>query len=270
METSRVINFTSIADIEANIDNFKYIFATHGVICLRGANLDDAGHEELTYMLGDHLKFFPNNSNKAPGTYKEDHSSLIKKTGEKPKDEVLLYWHQEHIDRKRTIVSGIWNMHTFRCQTGVGNTLFVDMAKMYNSLSEEERNFFKKSTISMNVYHPSENKANDDIAYVTPVQSHWLTKENTLRLDYFTGTNLYEYDLRVPSDDEYNYFRQINDKIKDIIWNDVNVRIVHEWQEGDVLVVDLFKMQHAVMGGFDSKDRKFTGIFGAIYPWDQD
>ena len=44
---------------------------------------------------------------------------------------------------------------------------------------------------------------------------------------------------------------------------DINEKkfFIHEWKQGDFVIVDLFKMAHAVYGGFEPEDREFSGFW---------
>ena len=48
----------------------------------------------------------------------------------------------------------------------------------------------------------------------------------------------------------------------DVIEKDESIRIVHDWKQGDLVLMDAFKLAHAVTGGFKPEDREFTGIWG--------
>jgi hypothetical protein len=41
---------------------------------------------------------------------------------------------------------------------------------------------------------------------------------------------------------------------------------VQEWEEGDFLIVDLFRMYHAVMGGFNYQERIMAMIVTSYCP----
>ena len=43
--------------------------------------------------------------------------------------------------------------------------------------------------------------------------------------------------------------------------------MVLKWQQGDVAVPDLFKLAHAVSGGFIQNQRTLQGQFGKTLPW---
>lgn len=43
--------------------------------------------------------------------------------------------------------------------------------------------------------------------------------------------------------------------------------MVHQWQKGDLLIPDLFKLAHAVTGGFVQNQRQLDGMFAKANPW---
>ena len=43
--------------------------------------------------------------------------------------------------------------------------------------------------------------------------------------------------------------------------NNLNIRIVHKWKQGDLVIPDMFVMYHALTGGFSSDEREFVGIW---------
>ena len=57
------------------------------------------------------------------------------------------------------------------------------------------------------------------------------------------------------------YFKEIRNFYFDQVLYNKDIRICHKWDEGDFLVVDLFKMAHAVTGGFNPKEREFIGLW---------
>jgi hypothetical protein len=46
------------------------------------------------------------------------------------------------------------------------------------------------------------------------------------------------------------------------IKNNTEIRIIHEWKEGDIVIPDLHRMIHTVAGGFKPSEREFIGIWG--------
>jgi alpha-ketoglutarate-dependent taurine dioxygenase len=74
--------------------------------------------------------------------------------------------------------------------------------------------------------------------------------------------DLVSYKSESPKKSELRYFQTLIRKIEDIVWNNEDIRIVHRWQQGDLVIPDLFKLAHAVTGGFRPEDREFRGIWG--------
>jgi alpha-ketoglutarate-dependent taurine dioxygenase len=53
--------------------------------------------------------------------------------------------------------------------------------------------------------------------------------------------------------------------IQDQLSQNLSIRVVHKWRQGDIVVPDMYKMCHAVSGGFESKQREFKGIWSRQY-----
>ena len=73
------------------------------------------------------------------------------------------------------------------------------------------------------------------------------------------------FDKRKPTKDEIKTYEEMMNFIQEQILYNLDIRIVHKWKQGDIVMPDMYKMCHAVSGGFDSKDRQFTGIWGYRY-----
>jgi hypothetical protein len=97
------------------------------------------------------------------------------------------------------------------------------------------------------------------------VSPHWITNEKELRT-YFDEEviELFQFDSREPSELEKNRFNSLSKYIHDEINFNENIRMQHLWQKGDLLIPDLFKLTHAVSGGFNKNERKLEGIFGRL------
>jgi alpha-ketoglutarate-dependent taurine dioxygenase len=72
---------------------------------------------------------------------------------------------------------------------------------------------------------------------------------------------LVSYKNEAPSQESLDYFKSLIRKIEKIIMENEDIRIVHNWQQGDLVIPDLFKLAHAVTGGFKPEDREFRGIW---------
>jgi alpha-ketoglutarate-dependent taurine dioxygenase len=256
METYR-IEFTSIEDIEYNFDFYKNLFLQHKVIAFNGANLSKNNHDKLHTMLKEKFGCMDINTE-----YVENHAASTRRETCGP-DDVMLDWHVEHPYYKVPIVFSTWNMHKFTTDSENGKTYFVDMELLFNSLSEEDQDFLKKCI--------EENKldASDNVKNIHGVIGyHWLNHNPVIRtawlMDAKANTELKTFDGNEPTLDQINKYKNLIKLIRDKVLNDLDIRIVHKWKQGDLLMVDIYKMCHAVTGGFDPKDREFTGMWGYL------
>jgi alpha-ketoglutarate-dependent taurine dioxygenase len=74
--------------------------------------------------------------------------------------------------------------------------------------------------------------------------------------------SLVSYKGETPTAEQRQKFSEIFNWIDDYVKNNDDNRIVHKWQQGDLLFSDIFKLMHAVTGGFNPEDREFIGIWG--------
>jgi alpha-ketoglutarate-dependent taurine dioxygenase len=207
--------------------------------------------------LGDHLGWYPNHSSDYLGRkYTENHSENRKVSSSSGED-IILEWHIEHVDydQQCPLVAGVWNMWHFNCEPNTGLTYFVDTTKVYEKLEDEEKKFLSSAKISwIDAYGFGPH-------YGMAVQPHWITGDPTIRVEITRQikSELVEIDGQTPTSDDAVRFEKIQEKFMKIISNDLNLRFTHQWEEGDILIPDLYRMAHAVTGGFDPKDRSFTG-----------
>lgn len=68
------------------------------------------------------------------------------------------------------------------------------------------------------------------------------------------------WDCKEPSIEQILRLDTLLAKLKTELNENLSIRYSQLWEEGDILIVDLFRMYHAVMGGFGANERKFTGI----------
>ena len=255
------IKFTSIEEIKNNFDFYKNKFVQDSVLVFRNANLTHEQHVELNKFFGEELGWsnFKRDSGEID-KYIEDHSKnkdILNAT----KDDILVFWHIEHVYYKNPIVAATWNMLVFNTSNENGQTYFVDSSKLYKNLKDEWKNFLEVSLVGVNDF-------DIDIKFddYKPVGNHWITNEPVirLRLDKLDGmTNKLVYvNGKIPTEEEKNTFKDICSWFNNEVVTNKEIRIVHKWEKGDFVLVDLFRLAHAVSGGFDPADRKFVGIWG--------
>jgi alpha-ketoglutarate-dependent taurine dioxygenase len=264
MKYTEPIEYPGIDYIRDNSAFYKEKFIQDTILVFRNANLSFEEHEELQRVLGDTFGWYPNTSTGSASRYIEDHQQSELRT-ETNKDEVIIPWHIEHPSYENPIVAGLWNMITFNIDSTRGTTLFMDTTKVFELLSEEDKDFLNKCTVNSYEF------VNDVMRPTKAIKPHWLTNEPTIRfsLDRVQEDwhNLYEFDGRKPTPDESREFIAIaNRKVISEVWTNEELRLVHEWQQGDIIIPDLYKLAHAVMGGFNPEDRKFTGLWSHQSP----
>jgi alpha-ketoglutarate-dependent taurine dioxygenase len=254
--------FNSKSELYENLDEVVDRFRSDAIVGIRGLRLSEEEQLQLVRDLGDVVGWFPKNSENFNHKYIENHSSnrwVEGSTG----DQVILDWHLEHVDYDDyiPIVAGVWNMQNFKGSSDNGKTYFIDARKVYElATSEEDKEFLKKSRATW----PEEYEK--DVytkCYVDAIQSHWLSEEPQIRLEltHIDEAELHEFNGDTPTEEEKARFKEVALRFSDQIWNNEELRIVHRWEEGDILIPDLFALAHAVTGGFKSEEREFTGFW---------
>jgi alpha-ketoglutarate-dependent taurine dioxygenase len=255
MPATNTIEITSYDEAVSNIELIIEKFKKDSVVVLRNLNITTEEQAEFARTLGDKIGWFPNHSHEFNQRYRENHERVSYKEAAGP-DAIVVPWHMEHVDfdEHTPIIGGVWNMLHFTADPNTGKTYFVDTTKIYNSLSTEDQEFLSKSTVT---WHEADGSG----PFRAPaVQDHWLTKEKTIRIDTRTQDDkLSQYEGQEPNDEQQAHYRKLKNFFMDQVRDNEEIRTVHKWQQGDLLIVDLFKNVHAVTGGFDSKDRLFTG-----------
>lgn len=264
MNSVTIYELTSVKEAVDSAQAIVETFKEESVVALRGINPSYEEQIEITRALGDVAGWVPNNSTNFLEKYVESHERLKDKESISG-DDIALGWHMEHVefDDRIPIVAGSWNMVRFTAPSHVGKTLFVDTSKIYNNLAEEEQEFLGSCVAGWRI-----NGDTDVTSKV--VKNHWLTGEKTIRIAVETGhtypENLFTVEDRTPSETERKKFVTIRDKIVNEIRLNKDIRISHSWQQGDLLIPDLFKGAHAATGGFSSDEREFIGMW--LYPTD--
>lgn len=265
INTLKTFDFISCEDVSDNIVFYEKMFIDNGSIAFRNANLSHEEHLNFHNILGKQLGSYKENSKTG---YTENHSRMPNK---KSNNEIILPWHIEHPHYKNPIVLGTWNMHKFTTNTENGKTYFVDTQFLYQNMTDSFKEFSKKCTI-INPVGIEQGLSGEHKL----VDSHWITQKPVIRVSHVLETlspktetvklnnfqKLYKFEGRDPEKNEYEYYFEIMKWIQDQLYNNSDIRIVHKWQQGDLVVSDMFKMCHAVTGGFKSKDREFTGVWG--------
>lgn len=250
------IEFTSIDDIIDNFTYYKEIFLRDGLLLFRNANLS-LEEQELVHN-GLEKKF---GCIQYINKYIENHGNHGKVPQEPGPDGIMLEWHVEHPYYIVPIGFSTWRMYNFKTDPENGKTYFVDMEHLFNMLPKDHQEFLKLCSES-NALEARGNITNyhDTIGY------HWINGNPVIRTACVVYPNadlkLRYFDGRPPTEQEIAEHKNILDFVRKQIYENLDIRIVHKWNEGDLLVPDMYKLCHAVTGGFDPKDREFSGMWG--------
>ena len=263
MINAPILHYSSVEEVIENAETILEIFKTEAAVAIRGVHPTVEQQVQIIKGLGDVSGWVPNNSSNFEQQYVESHKRIINKENTSG-DTIVLGWHMEHVeyDHISPIIGGCWNMVKFTADPDTGRTYVVDTAKLLASLPKEDQDFLSDMEVQWS-------EPGEDRKYITKaVRNHWLTGEPTLRLHIGTidtvPENLYSVEGREPTDSERSRFVALRTGLMERIHNDESLRIVHRWNQGDILLPDLFKGAHTITGGFSSEDREFVGYW--LYP----
>jgi alpha-ketoglutarate-dependent taurine dioxygenase len=252
--------------IKDNLSVYVDRFLTGEIIAFRGANCSESEQQKLMTLLGDALGWWPNSLESDNPFYYETHHRTMSEERASDKSSMMLGWHLEHVTNKDLIyVSALWCMNNFKCDPQSGTTLFVDVVKIFESLPEEDRVFLEGIIVEATPVKAG-NAAGNDTGRYKFIAPHWvlgigvprpiLTRSHDNRVVSLHG--------KEPSEEESHRFDVLCDHIIDQVISNEDIRYVHSWEEGDMLLLDIFRNAHAVTGGFNQGDRTLTGIFGLL------
>ena len=268
-------DFISIEEIKSNPDKYKEIYLKNKIIVFNKANLNKDQQTELMIFLGDLLGWFPNSTDPHSLEYIEDHHKHMNDEKNIEKNELMLGWHQEHVQNEDDAHLGAtWRMEKFECSEDSGHTYFVDMAKMFQDLKQEDQDFISKCKNRLETkefrYEGKEVKEIPIVKEFDVVRPHPITGEKTIRLSYDSKQNsLFEIDGRKPNQEEKDRYKELVSWICKQVWTNTDRRMVLKWEQGDIAVPDLYKLTHAVSGGFTKNQRTLSGQFGKAKPWEK-
>ena len=266
MLSSYIAEYKGVEDIRKNISDYFNKFEENSVICFRGGDVSKDEQSEIFKIFGDLANWFPNT--KALETqqgidafnqfsfYSENHWHAFPQNLKN--DQIVITWHLEHFYKKNNRTAGaIWNMKTFTCDPESGKTLFVDAHKLWKTLTKEEQQFLANSETYFYYF--------DEVFTAPCVSIHFRTGEELAHVDFDpkleTRRYLYRYNGFEPSDAETQEFNRIMMFLNHQVKTNEDIRIVHSWRQGDIIIPDLFKLIHTITGGFQPEERYFNGVW---------
>lgn len=253
------IIFNSKEELLKNLEKVVEDYKGLGVSVIRGLKLSKDEQRDLVQTLGDIMNWYPNSqSGETLHKYLENHSSNGGLPGS-TNDQVILDWHIEHVDYDGYVplIGGVWNMLKFECDSESGKTYFFDSNVAYEMLEPQEKDFLNKCYLSWYDIN------NSGPHYAPAIAPHWLSGKPLIRIEITKGVtpSIDKFDGRNPTEEESQEFLRIKEKLHQIIDHSEEKRIIHRWQEGDVVIPDLHRMAHAVTGGFLPSEREFNGYW---------
>lgn len=264
------VQIESFEYILENIDEYVERFSTDAVVVFRGVPISRDQQLLIMRIFGDKIGWFPNSSSKMSHfwSYEENHQYTMDLYNKHNvgKNEIFIPWHLEHIGHKNPAIGATWNMEKFTCERGLGNTLFVNVADVYEMFADDEIEFLKQSDVAAFYGWSADESAPQTEPTIYPaVQRHKPSGRYGLRLSPMLNVEeffyLHSLGGRKPTEEEKYRFVQLSDKFARIVCENQDLQQVHIWEQYDLVVVDLFMMAHAVLGGFKSVDRFFHGYW---------
>jgi alpha-ketoglutarate-dependent taurine dioxygenase len=233
------------------------------IIAFRGANCSIDEQLDIMITLGDIFGWSPNSINHDDPMYYETHHDSMDEITTKSKEALMLSWHVEHVGLKDELYAGAcWCMNLFKADPDSGKTLFVDIVKLFESLDEEDQKLLLGAEVGLRPF--------DELDYKVEsykfVEQHWAIDKKLIRpvLNSSHETVLVSVNGELPTNQDNENFNRIFTFILDEVFFNEDIRYEHSWEEGDMLLLDVSRMAHAVTGGFKHGERKLTGIFGTI------
>jgi len=247
-----------------NISSYVDLFLLDGIICFNQLNLSTEEQLKLMDLLSKFINF------QISGTpHTEDHRHTFNRHKEpiSPQD-LFIEWHIENIHKETPETIACWNMTTCLTKSGAGDTVFVNMENFYAKIPEQWRIFLKDIKIKSTVKTDNNGKfLFDNDLSKTAEQSvvivHPVTNQLVLRIPIYDDEYIVSsYQNKNLNKNDLTMMEDIKKYIKTNIADNKNIKERIIWKQGDLVVVDLFKMAHAVYGGFSAGDRILHRIWG--------
>lgn len=237
----------------ANISEIAEIIRLHGVAGIRTGREGGELFETLTIGVSENLGWMCRFKGGDFFRYEEDHST-IKDLAICGSETPVVPWHISGIHEEFPHAGVFWKMQSFSASNGCGRTGFFDCEYLAEIISPKWKELLKASKIVHN--------NQDEQQPRNPIDINPVTGKETIRIRTDSDQceeHLFSVEDREPTESEQSIFRQIS------IWTFFNARSntqhqhFWEWEEGDIVIVDLFRMAYSVFGGFKPEERKIVG-----------
>lgn len=264
------VKVTSAEEAVQKINYIAELFEKYGVLVIRGHKFSLDEQFKIARLLGDKYNWNINSDateKLLESTFHVGGQSIdIERNYNVEKDEYMLDWHIEQTYFIYPPLAGLWCMEKLTCPPGHGNTKFMDSNEIYNLLSKDEKDFLKDSIFIW------DKPANSEVGpfYNKAIEPHPVSGIPIIRIESDGGCyilpTLYSIAGKRPTEEQSNKFQEIVSKLKTTLYGNEEIEYVQEWQEGDFLIVDLFRMYHSVMGGFKYQERIMSMVVASRCP----
>tara|TARA_B110000503_G_scaffold131362_2_gene205858 strand:+ start:9021 stop:9890 length:870 start_codon:yes stop_codon:yes gene_type:complete len=272
MKNIPVVSISSLEDALAKTEEISEIFRSTGVLKLQGYSLNRLEQLMLVSKLGDIFSWNISTETvtNTPSPELVDlyvfmggHSDDPHR-GESIASDYVVDWHIEQVFYVDTFLAGFWNMyHIGYDDPKAGNTHFVDSSEIYDLLPAETKDFLEKAVVIWD--KPIGPRQGFGPYYTKALDTNRVNGKITIRLEADGGcilpVSLHKFDGEDPTSEQSAYFDATLNNLKQELSTNKQIRYVQQWQEGDLIIVDLFRMYHAVTGGFKYGERQFHGTF---------
>lgn len=267
MKIIQPIEFPGVDKFKENVSDYLDVLLSGEVLAFRNANCTEEDQQSIMKFLGDMYGWWPNSEDYHDPMYYETHRQSMSEKTSSDKDSFMLGWHLEHVGHDdESYLSACWSMPVFTCSPDVGKTYFYDVVRPFNLFDSEDQKFLSKVRVKL-LPKREDGDVDNVIQTYTFLQKHWSLDQYVPRpvLNNSHETKVFTVDGLPPTTEQEERFKKLFDQLVQTTTLDEVNRQVHLWQEGDMLLLDVFRLAHAVTGGFTSEERNLVGIFGIRY-----
>lgn len=255
---------SSVNEAISLVPDMVHTYRDKGILLVKGYKFSIEDQIELAKPIGDILNW--NIHSEASqlaldaAIYLGGHSDNPEKEYNSKKDEYILDWHIEQVYFVYPVLAGMWNMTKFTAPPESGSTRFVDSCQLYKNLNDSDKEFLENCI----VFWDKPTGIGSGPFYTKAVDTHSLINKKVLRVETDQGCyikpTLHLVNGQKPSEEQTEKFNTLMKDLKQELYDNENIRYSQNWEEGDLLLVDLFRMYHAVMGGFGYEERVMPSL----------
>ncbi len=294
-----IVKYPGLLEVSKNSSKYAEILKTHGILCFREANLGDETSIDVLTEISNHFHWTPTyskqNGRVSNWKYTQHYDDRVGEDKEfKPlvsSTKLVNPWHLEGMYKKHTQHAAGWNMRNFKCSSSVGQTGFIDASELVEKMPRDMYSFLKVSKLMHYPIFVTERPDPDEMTshfmkMVSLLQSEIWSKDGHMEIASNAHSAIQQHPLmgyevlrlcpcveqwgnqhilfsvngEKPSIDDNQFFKSIQEWLTIQIGSGENIWL-HEWEQGDFLIPDLFIMIHAARAGFSSGEREFDGFW---------